>query len=64
MSAGKGPGELGISGRTRRDAERVEAARKLMEELHIPIELSKVDPDQRVTVTLVRAAPPGATWPS
>ena len=32
--------------------ERAEAAKKLLEELHIPLELSKVDPLQRVTVVL------------
>ena len=39
--------------------ERAEAAKKLLEELHVPIELSKVDPTQRVTVTLNKAGAKG-----
>jgi predicted Zn-dependent protease len=54
-----GPGELGIFRTHPPGAERVEAARKLLEELHIPIELSKVDPDQRVSVSLVKGGASG-----
>src|SRR5207248_6846801 len=49
-----GPGELGIFRTHPPGAERVEAARKLLDELGIPIELSKVDPNQRVSVVLVK----------
>jgi beta-barrel assembly-enhancing protease len=54
-----GPGELGIFRTHPPGPERVEAARKLMEEMHIPIELSKVDPNQRVTVSLVKGGASG-----
>jgi predicted Zn-dependent protease len=54
-----GPGELGIFRTHPPGADRVEAARKLMEELRIPIELSKVDPNQRVTVSLVKGGANG-----
>jgi predicted Zn-dependent protease len=54
-----GPGELGIFRTHPPGAERVEAARKLLEQLGIPIELSKVDPDQRVSVTLVKGGAAG-----
>jgi len=55
----KGPTELGIFRTHPPGAERVEAARKLMTELGIPIELSKVDPNQRVSVTLVKGGATG-----
>ncbi len=54
-----GPQELGIFRTHPPGAERVEAARNLLHELKIPIELSKVDPNQRVTVTLVKAGASG-----
>lgn len=50
-----GPQELGIFRTHPPGAERVEAAHKLMDELKIPIEISKVDPNQRVTVNLIKA---------
>jgi predicted Zn-dependent protease len=54
-----GPGELGIFRTHPPGAERVEAARKQLEDLRIPIELSKVDPNQRVTVLLVKGGASG-----
>ncbi len=54
-----GPGELGIYRTHPLGAERVEAARKLLQDLRIPIELSKVDPNQRVSVFLVKGGASG-----
>ena len=54
-----GPGELGIFRTHPPGAERVDAARKLLQELNIPIELSKVDPNQRVSVFLVKGGASG-----
>ncbi|HLJ57060.1 MAG TPA: M48 family metalloprotease [Chthonomonadaceae bacterium] len=50
----KGPQEMGIFRTHPPGPERVEAARKLLISLRIPIELSKVDPNQRVTVVLIK----------
>ena len=54
-----GPGELGIFRTHPPGAERVEAARALMLQMGISIELSKVYPDQRVSVTLVKGGANG-----
>ena len=54
-----GPGELGIFRTHPPGAERVESARKQLQELGIPIELSKVDPNQRVTATLLKGGASG-----
>lgn len=47
-------GDLGIYRTHPPGAERVEAAHALLDELHIPIEISKVDPSQRISVVLVK----------
>jgi predicted Zn-dependent protease len=54
-----GPQELGIFRTHPPGAERVEAAKQLLVELKIPIELSKVDPNQRVSVTLIKGGAAG-----
>ena len=54
-----GPGELGIFRTHPPGAERVEAAQNLLAQLKIPIELSKVDPNQRVSVALVKGGAAG-----
>ena len=52
-------GDLGIFRTHPPGDERAEAAKKLLDELHIPLELSKVDPSQKVLVTLNKAAAKG-----
>lgn len=47
-------GDLGIFRTHPAGADRVAAAKKLLDELKLPIELSKVDPTQKVSVTLIK----------
>ncbi|HZO91777.1 MAG TPA: M48 family metalloprotease [Chthonomonadaceae bacterium] len=56
----RGPVELGIFRTHPPGPERAEAAKKLLEELNIPIHLSEVDPRLRPTVTLTKDAKSGA----